>query len=89
MKSRTNPNSQKSRLSFNQKGQVLVEYMLLLLISVSFATLLVSKLISRKTDGAGKADGIIIESWSRMLKTLGNDLPDCSKQTNFNSPKCK
>lgn len=69
----------------NQKGQVLVEYMLLLLISVSLATLLVTKLISRK-DGS---EGIIINSWNKMLKTLGNDLPDCSKQTNFNSAKCK
>ena len=69
----------------NQQGQVLVEYILLLLISVSFATLLVSKLISRK-DGD---EGIIIKSWSKMLTTLGNDLPDCPRQTDFNSPKCK
>ncbi len=68
----------------NQNGQVLVEYMLLLLISVSFATLLVSQLVSRKEG----SEGIIISSWSRMLKTLGNDLPDCSKQINFNAPSC-
>jgi len=69
----------------NQKGQVLVEYMLLLLISVSLATLLVTKLISRKEGSSG----IIINSWNKMLKTLGNDLPDCPKQTNFSSAKCK
>jgi hypothetical protein len=68
----------------NQRGQVLVEYMLLLLISVSFATLLVSKLISRKEGD----EGIIIKSWTRMLTTLGNDLPDCSDQDTFNRPKC-
>ncbi len=85
MKSRTKLDPQKRTSVLNQKGQVLVEYMLLLLISVSFATFLVSKLISRNADD----QGIIIKSWSRMLETLGNDLPDCSKQTNFNSPKCK
>jgi uncharacterized protein (UPF0333 family) len=67
------------------KGQVLVEYMLLLLISVSFATLLVSKLVSRKE---GDSQGLIIKAWSKMLTTLGNDLPDCPNQTNFNSAKC-
>lgn len=86
MKYPTKSESQKKSFISKKNGQVLVEYMLLLLISVSFATLLVSKLISRK-DGDGQ--GIIIKSWSRMLETLGNDLPDCSKQTNFNSPKCK
>ena len=70
----------------NQKGQILVEYMLLLLISVTFATILVSKLISRR-DGE---QGIIVKSWAKMLTTLGNDLPDCPYQENFNTPlKCK
>jgi hypothetical protein len=85
MKFRTSQDVKKKSLFLNNKGQVLVEYMLLLLISVSFATLLVSKLISRK-DGDGQ--GIIIQSWSKMLQTLGNDLPDCSKQKEFNSAKC-
>lgn len=86
MKSRTSQDVKKKSLILNNKGQVLVEYMLLLLISVSFATLLVSKLISRK-DGDGQ--GIIIQSWSKMLETLGNDLPDCPKQTQFGTPpKC-
>jgi uncharacterized protein (UPF0333 family) len=85
MKSRINTYHQKKPFFFNKKGQVLVEYMLLLLISVSFAALLVSKLISRK-DGADQ--GIIIQSWDKMLHTLGNDLPDCPKQGDFNSAKC-
>ena len=74
--------SQKKLLK--NSGQVLVEYMLLLLISVSFATLLVSKLVSRK-DGA---EGVIIISWSKMLKILGNDLPDCAKQNSFSKANC-
>lgn len=85
MKSQTSQDVGKKSVFLNHKGQVLVEYMLLLLISVSFATLLVSKLISRKE---GDGQGIIIQSWSKMLQTLGNDLPDCSKQTEFNSAKC-
>lgn len=84
MKFPNSPNNSTKR-SLNQKGQILVEYMLLLLISVSFATLLVSQLISRKD---GDSQGIIIKSWSRMLRTLGNDLPDCPKQTDFSSGKC-
>ncbi len=84
MKSLSSQKSYRKSSVLNSKGQVLVEYMLLLLISVSFSAILVKKLISR-----GAEQGIIIQSWDKMLQTLGNDLPDCSKQTDFSSTKCK
>ena len=67
-----------------QSGQVLIEYMLLLTISVGLATLLVTSLISRK-DGS---EGIIIRSWSKILQSIGNDIPECPSQTEFVNPKC-
>ena len=62
----------------NRRGQILVEYLLLLVIAVGLATLLTKKLIGR-----GDSPGIIINQWDKILKVIGNDLPDCAKQTNF------
>ena len=67
-----------------QSGQVLVEYMLLLFISITFATFLTSELISRNSS----KQGIIIQAWSKILRSLGNDIPDCPAQTDFQNPKC-
>ena len=66
------------KMKKNNRGQILVEYLLLLVISVACATLLTKKLISR-----GDTPGIIINQWDRILKVIGNDLPDCAKQTDF------
>ncbi len=68
----------------NQRGQILIEYILLLFIAVSCATILVKGLAGR---GEG-SEGVIIKNWNRMIQALGNDLPDCSKQTDFSKPNC-
>jgi hypothetical protein len=69
------------------RGQILVEYLLLMTIAIACATLLTKALISRGSQNGGKP-GIIIGAWDSILKTLGNDLPDCSKQTDFSNPTC-
>lgn len=70
----------------NQSGQILVEYILLLLIAVSSAMILTKGLVGRRSDdGSG---GILITSWHKIITTIGNDLPDCPGQTNFSSPNC-
>lgn len=68
----------------NNKGQILIEYILLLLISVSLATILVKQLVGR----GDTEQGIIISSWSKIIKSLGNDLPDCPNQKDFSKPNC-
>lgn len=59
----------------NKKGQVVVEYVLLLVIAVSLAYLLVSELASRNSDNAG----FLVAKWNRILEVVGDDMPDKKK----------
>ena len=59
----------------NKSGQVLVEYLLLMVIAVGCASLLTKQLVSRD---AGKP-GIITGAWQKILNNIGEDLPDCAK----------
>lgn len=56
----------------NQKGQVVVEYVLLLVIAVSLAYLLVSQLSSRNSD----KPGLFTTQWYNMMNVIGVDVPD-------------
>ncbi len=69
----------------NQAGQILVEYMLLMVIAVGCATLLVNGLVGR---GDGAKQGMLIKQWDHIIHIIGNDLPDCAKQTDFNTANC-
>lgn len=70
----------------NQKGQILVEYLLLMVIAIACAAVLTNKLIGRGPDVNNA--GIIINQWHKIIKIIGNDLPDCANQTNFQDAKC-
>ncbi len=70
----------------NQSGQILVEYILLLLIAVSSAMILTTALVGRRS--SLDESGILIKSWHKIITAIGNDLPDCPNQTNFSSPNC-
>jgi hypothetical protein len=67
----------------NKSGQILVEYLLLMVIAIACATLLTKKLISRGDD-----QGIVIKQWNNIIKIIGNDIPDCAKQVDFKNPNC-
>ncbi len=69
----------------SNRGQVLVEYLLLMVIAVSMASFLIKKLVGR---GDGASQGMVIQQWDKILKTIGNDLPECSKQTDYKTPNC-
>ena len=71
-------------LSKNNRGQVLVEYLLLMVIAIGCVTIMTKALISRSDD----SPGMIIKAWDGILKTISNDLPDCSKQQSFAQPEC-
>ncbi len=73
----------KSRFSLSEKGQVLIEYILLMVIVISCASILMRALVSRQP---GK-QGMVIRVWDDIIRTLGNDLPDCN-QTTFANPNC-
>jgi hypothetical protein len=68
----------------NQRGQILVEYLLLMVIAVGCATLLTKQLVNRNEDNPG----IIIKAWNGIISTISKDLPDCSKQNNFVQSNC-
>jgi uncharacterized protein (UPF0333 family) len=59
-------------LKNSQKGQIVVEYVLLLLVVVAIAAGIVKTVASRDTSDPG----FLIEAWDRMLKTIGSDLSD-------------
>lgn len=69
----------------NQRGQVIVEYLLIMVLMVAIAATLTKTLVGRGDDDA---QGMIVKSWSRLIKVIGNDLPDCPKQTDFSKPNC-
>lgn len=52
------------------KGQLIVEYILLIVIVVGIATLLQSRLVSRS------GSGIIINKWIALTQIVGEDLGD-------------
>jgi hypothetical protein len=59
----------------NRKGQIVVEYVLLLVIAVGIAAFLVRQLISRNADDPG----VIIAKWNAILSVVGDDKPDRNK----------
>ncbi|NUN06236.1 MAG: hypothetical protein HUU57_10795 [Bdellovibrio sp.] len=54
------------------KGQIVVEYVLLLVIAVTISAVLVSQLVSRNADNPG----ILVSKWHSILTTIGSDVPD-------------
>ncbi|MEK6774624.1 MAG: hypothetical protein AABY64_11820 [Bdellovibrionota bacterium] len=56
----------------NSSGQVIIEYVLLLVISVSIAALVIRQLGSRDPN----EPGLIIVKWQQVLQAVAKDLPD-------------
>ena len=55
-----------------QRGQIIVEYVLLLIIIVAVAVILTDTLVSRDEG----SPGILIERWDRIIRFIGEDFPD-------------
>jgi hypothetical protein len=68
----------------NKRGQILVEYMLLMTIAIGFATFLTKSLIHRSDADTG----MIIKAWDGILRKISNDLPDCHNQQSYSTPNC-
>ena len=54
------------------RGQMVVEYVLLLLASVFVATLLINLMVSRSAD----SQGFIIIKWRQLIEFVADDQPD-------------
>ncbi len=66
-------NSKEKSLN-NDRGQVLIEYILLLLIGITIAHLLASKLTGFSDDP--EEQGVIIKRWMNIWSAIGKDTPD-------------
>ena len=71
MKRSSNKITPKSLIRQN-RGQIIVEYILLIIISVSIATLLTSLLVGRSEGSSG----VIINKWGELLQMIAEDVGD-------------
>lgn len=54
------------------QGQVVLEYVLLLVISVSFAALVVRLFASRDVENPG----FLVQKWEDLRQTIGSEVPE-------------
>ena len=59
-----------------QKGQILVEYILLLIVAVAVASLMISAMVSRNPEDPG----FLISKWDKILRFIGADAADDVKR---------
>jgi len=60
------------RIRKQPAGQIIVEYILLLVVAVTLAVIVTRQLVSRDPDDSG----IITKKWSDVENAIGSDLPD-------------
>lgn len=56
----------------SKSGQIVIEYMLLLVIAIAISAIMVRGLANR-TEGS---EGIVVKRWKQIQTEIGNDLPD-------------
>ena len=61
----------------NQSGQILVEYILLMVVVVSVALLITSVMVSRHSE----RPGFLIAKWYEIIKMIGDDPADDLRPT--------
>ncbi len=64
----------KKKVSRSQAGQILIEYVLLLMIGVTVGNILVKKLTAFSDEPDNR--GIIITRWIKIWESIGKDIPD-------------
>ena len=56
----------------NQRGQIVVEYVLLLVIGVVIATTMTTLMVSRSPE----SPGFVVVRWLQVIQTIGQDYAD-------------
>ena len=64
----------------SEAGQIVVEYVLLLVIAVSLSALIVRQLGSRDED----KPGVLVQKWHNIQVEIGKDIPDQCSGTGCN-----
>jgi hypothetical protein len=70
--------SVKHRRRQSQSGQIILEYVLLLMFAVSIAAVITKAMIGRETGNPG----FVIKAWDAMLQEIGKDTADDIKRGN-------
>ncbi|MBX3022176.1 MAG: hypothetical protein KF799_10925 [Bdellovibrionales bacterium] len=65
-------NSSSQTILRGQRGQIVVEYVLLLVIGVSVAALITSSMVSRSENNPG----FLVKKWFEIIKLIGEDTAD-------------
>ena len=65
-------NSSQQTTRRRESGQIVVEYILLLVIGVGVASLITSQMVSRNPN----SPGFLIAKWVSIIQTIGKDTPD-------------
>ena len=55
-----------------QSGQVVIEYMLLLVLVTSLGAVMIKGLVSRSAD----EPGLLVDKWHSIIKTIADDNPE-------------
>ena len=58
----------------HSSGQIVIEYVLLLVIAVALATLIVGQMVGRGDDA--NDSGFMLRVWQSINRTIGDDYPD-------------
>lgn len=64
--------SSKNIILARQHGQIVVEYVLLLVVGVSVAALITTTMVSRNPN----SPGFLVKKWMDMIKLVGEDTAD-------------
>lgn len=59
-------------MKLNKRGQIVVEYVLLLTIAVTISALLVKQLVGREDE----EPGILVRQWHVLMRSVAEDIPD-------------
>ncbi len=62
-----------------QSGQVVIEYVLILVVLVTIGTFIVSRMIGRDP----QEPGFVIASWNSIAGVIANDNPDSNNNPKF------
>ena len=72
------PRKNSSKVGDRQSGQIVVEYILVLIVAVALAFVIVRGFINREEGN----EGLVIQAWMRMLGAIGSDTADDIKRAN-------
>ncbi len=56
----------------SEKGQIVVEYVLILIVAVTVALMISSGLVSRNSD----SPGVLTEKWRSLIEFIAADVPE-------------